>query len=105
MTDSIVGLEQFNSAEELIRYVDIHKETDIALILYSHLVQLAYLAGWDMSKVSKRDVSQKRNFVSLYDYETKELLDMARLRLKKNLVPENWKEMFVLSFENNDMKA
>ncbi len=100
MADLIVGLSSFNNADNLVEYISFRRKTQRALVLYSHLVQLAYLAGFDISNISKKEMSQKNKYVSLYDYDTEKLLVLAKERLKKGIIPKNWKELFVLIFKN-----
>jgi len=102
--ESIDGLSTFKTADELVGYVDLHKDTSRALISFSHLVQLAYLSGENVSAVSIEDLScEKRHFVSLHSYDVEKMIINARNRIKDGIVKEDWKEHFVAFFENKDV--
>lgn len=104
-TEMIEGLNTFKTASDLIRYIDIHRKTPCAVVLYTHVVQFAYIAGLDLSRIPKSDLFRKNNLISLNDYSAYgvgKLLSDARKRLADNLIPDNWKELFVEFFENKD---
>lgn len=78
-------------AKKLVGYVDMHKDTPRALILINHLAQLAYIAGCGIKSIPSEEL-EEGHFVSLYDYETSSFLNLARQRIKNDLIPENWDE-------------
>lgn len=84
---------RFQTASELVGYMELHSDTPRALVHFCHLVELAYLAGWDISAISKKDMDEAvrdNTFVSLHHYD-ESLVGTALDRLAKRMVPENWR--------------
>lgn len=96
-------LHQFKSASELVGYMETHSETPRALVHFCHVVELAYLAGWDISTISKKDMEEaarKNEFMSLHHYDSS-LVKTASARVAKGLVPENWRAELETIIANN----
>lgn len=105
MTETIEGLNTFETADDLIWYIEIKREAPRALILYTHMIQFAYLADLDLSKIRRSELLINNNFVSIRSYNKEhieKLLLNARKRLEDNLIPDDWKDRFVAFFENKD---
>ena len=85
-------------AKKLVGYVEIHKDTPRALILINHLAQLAYIAGCGIKSIPSEQLKEG-HFVSLYDYETDSFVNLARQRIKNELIAENWDEALEAIFQ------
>lgn len=88
------GPHQFKTATELVGYMKLHSDTPRALVHFCHLVELAYLAEWDISTISKKDMDEAvrdNTFVSLHRYD-ESLVKIASENVAKKIVPENWRE-------------
>lgn len=71
--------------------MEIHVKTPRALVLFKHLVYLGYIAGWDITQVTRNGL-ENRWMPSLHSHHG--IVTHARENMDKGLVPKNWFELF-----------
>ncbi len=90
-------------AKHLVAYVNLHQDTQRALILYNHLAQLEYLVGVDIS-LTPPELLVDGRFASLHDHDAHGLVGEALRRISCGLVPENWDEILEKIFLEKGVK-
>ncbi len=104
---TIFGFDTFSDVEILIKYIESKRRKSRALVLYTHLVQLAYLSGLNLLNLSKDELFIEWNIVSLNDYKKNhidKLIFNTRKRLENNLISDNWVDLFLISIEETKNK-
>lgn len=94
------------SAEQLVGYIEIHKETPRALTHIKHILMLAYCTGIiddELENLAQHYLIGKKikQFISLHALSgVDEICRIVRARIKNGDVPPLWKENF-----NKEMDA
>lgn len=80
-------------ASNFLDYMEHRLQTKRALISKEHFAQLRYLADCKVL-VSKGDLAKMGPLVSLRDHNYADLVPIIRERIKFNLIPDNWIQLF-----------
>lgn len=92
----------FEDADGLVTYLEWRLRTPQAFVSMEHLAQLAYLADSEIH-LSEKDIeklSRRSGLVSLKENNYASLVPVARLRVKKGEIPNNWLDEFTKSIND-----
>lgn len=82
----------FENPAGLVEYAERRARTERAMVSMELLAQLAYLAGHEII-LSDRDVEKlkkKKGVISLHDHNYATLIPIARKRINRGEIPDNW---------------
>lgn len=82
------------NAEELISFIERRIKNNQVVMISEDLARLAYLSGRDLTKNPQSILDDPRGSVKIEVFPVKEMLTLAKERLRKDLIPENWGEDF-----------
>ena len=84
--------KDFNTVENMLDYMRIHRETPRALVSIKHIAQLLYLSGYDISHLCSDVILN--NFFSLHGIELDEYIQLIHEKIEKCTIPNDWEESF-----------
>lgn len=86
----------FENPAGLVGYAERLARTGRAMVSMELLAQLAYLAGQEiiLSKKDAEKLKRMKGIVSLHDNNYTRLIPIARKRINRGEIPDNWLEAF-----------
>lgn len=87
----------FESPAGLVEHAERRLRTERAMVSMELLAQLAYLAGHEiiLSNKDAEKLRKKKGLVSLHDSNYATLVPIARKRINRGEIPDNWLEGFM----------